>query len=103
MDSYRSFNSIKDAIKAKKTNCLSLTKSYLQNIEELKTLNAFVEVFEEEAFARAKIIDNKIAKGKAGKLAGMVISIKDNICYKNHKVGAASKMLEGFESLYNEQ
>ena len=101
MNSYRSFNSIKDAIKAKKTNCLSLTKSYLQNIEELKTLNAFVEVFEEEAIARAKIIDNKIAKDKAGKLAGMVIGIKDNICYKNHKVGAASKMLEGFESLYN--
>ena len=101
MNSYRSFNSIKDAIKAKKTNCLSLTKSYLENIEELKTLNAFVEVFEEEAIARAKIIDNKIAKDKAGKLAGMVIGIKDNICYKNHKVGAASKMLEGFESLYN--
>ena len=101
MNSYRSFNSIKNAIKAKKTTCLSLTKSYLQNIEELKTLNAFVEVFEEEAFARAKIIDNKIAKGKAGKLAGIVIGIKDNICYKNHKVGAASKMLEGFESLYN--
>ena len=31
----------------------------------------------------------------------MVIGIKDNICYKNHKVGAASKMLDGFESLYN--
>ena len=101
MNSYRSLNSIKDAIKAKKTTCLGLTKYYLENIEELRTLNAFVEVFKEEAIARAKIIDNKIAEGKAGKLAGMVIGIKDNICYKNHKVGAASKMLDGFESLYN--
>jgi len=101
LNSYRSLNSIKDAIKAKKTTCLSLTKYYLENIEELRTLNAFVEVFKEEAIARAKIIDNKIAEGKAGKLAGMVIGIKDNICYKNHKIGAASKMLDGFESLYN--
>ena len=101
MNSYRSLNSIKDAIKAKKTTCLGLTKYYLENIEELRTLNAFVEVFKEEAIARAKIIDNKIAEGKAEKLAGMVIGIKDNICYKGHQVSASSKILEGFESLYS--
>ena len=31
----------------------------------------------------------------------MVIGIKDNICYKGHKVSAASKILENFESLFN--
>ncbi|HXP52674.1 MAG TPA: Asp-tRNA(Asn)/Glu-tRNA(Gln) amidotransferase subunit GatA, partial [Bacteroidia bacterium] len=41
-----------------------------------------------------------IKQGKAGKLAGMVIGIKDNLCYKGHKVSASSKILEGFESLY---
>jgi aspartyl-tRNA(Asn)/glutamyl-tRNA(Gln) amidotransferase subunit A len=30
----------------------------------------------------------------------MVISLKDNLCLKGHKVSAASKILEGFESLY---
>ena len=30
----------------------------------------------------------------------MVIAIKDNICYKDHKVGAASKILDGFESQF---
>ena len=31
-----------------------------------------------------------------GKLYGLVIGIKDNICYANHTVSAASKMLERF-------
>ena len=31
----------------------------------------------------------------------MIIGIKDNICYKGHKVSAASKILENFESLFN--
>src|SRR5690606_20320436 len=42
-----------------------------------------------------------IANNQAGKLAGMVISFKDNICYKGHRGSASSKILEGFESLYS--
>jgi aspartyl-tRNA(Asn)/glutamyl-tRNA(Gln) amidotransferase subunit A len=30
----------------------------------------------------------------------MVVGIKDNLCYKNHKVSASSKILDGFESLF---
>lgn len=63
-------------------------------------INAFLEVYADEAMQQAQVVDAKIANGTQGKLAGMVISIKDNICYKNHKVSAASKMLENFESLY---
>ena len=35
-----------------------------------------------------------------GKLAGMVVGIKDNICFKNHKISASSKMLKDFKPLY---
>ncbi len=101
MTTFQSLSSIKNAINAKEISCLSLTQLYLKNIEQNKNLNAFVEVFTEEAIIRAKEIDSKIANGISGKLAGMVLGIKDNICYKNHKIGAASKMLEGFESLYS--
>ena len=31
----------------------------------------------------------------------MVIALKDNICYRGHKVSAASKILEGFESQFS--
>ena len=101
MNTYRSLNSIKNAIKVGETTCHSLIQSYIKNIEDNKSLNAFIEVFDDEALQTAKQIDTKIAKGTAGKLAGMAIGIKDNICYKNHKSGAASKVLEGFESLYS--
>ena len=101
MNAYLSLNSIQNAIKAGEISCLSLTQSYIKNIDSNKNLNAFIEVFTDEAIQRARQIDKKIRNGTAGKLAGMVIGIKDNICFKNHKVTASSKILEGFESLYN--
>ena len=36
-----------------------------------------------------------------GRLHGVVIGIKDVICYKEHPVTAGSHILEGFHSLYN--
>ena len=50
---------------------------------------------------KAALVDEKIKSKTAGKLAGMVIALKDNLCYKGHKVSASSKILDGFESLYN--
>ncbi len=48
------------------------------------------------------MLDEKRKSGAAtGKLHGVVVAIKDVICYKGHKVTAASKILEGFESVYN--
>jgi len=98
---YRSLTEIKKDIASGKTNCHALVQGYLATIEKNKQLNAFLEVWGDEALTRAKAIDEKIKQGKAGKLAGMVIGIKDNICYKGHKVSASSKILEGFESLYS--
>ena len=79
---------------------LDALELYLNRIEEQKDLNAFLEVFEESARAQAATVDAKVQAGKAGKLAGMVIGLKDNMCYKGHKVSAASKILENFESVY---
>ena len=84
MNAYRSLNSIQHAIKAKEISCLGLTQSYIKNIDSNKNLNAFVEVFTDEAIQRAKQIDKKIRNGTAGKLAGMVIGIKDNSVFYNH-------------------
>lgn len=64
-------------------------------------LNAFLELFPESALAKAAEVDQRLAAGTAGPLAGLVLSIKDNICYKDHRVGAASRILEGFTSLYS--
>ena len=96
---YATFAEIKTALSEGKT-VVDITKSYLANIQSNQHLNAFLEVFEESALAQAKTVDEKIKSGTAGKLAGMVIGLKDNMAYKGHKVSAASKILEGFESIY---
>jgi aspartyl-tRNA(Asn)/glutamyl-tRNA(Gln) amidotransferase subunit A len=83
------------------TSCVKLVESYLLQIDANQHLNAFLEVFRDEALQRAQEVDKRIKDGISGRLAGLVIGLKDNICYKDHKVSASSKILEGFESLYN--
>ncbi|MCB9182503.1 MAG: Asp-tRNA(Asn)/Glu-tRNA(Gln) amidotransferase subunit GatA [Flavobacteriales bacterium] len=78
-----------------------LVQRSLAEAERRKDLNAFLELFPESALAKAADVDAKLKAGTAGPLAGMLVSIKDNICYKGHRVSAASRMLEGFTSLYS--
>jgi aspartyl-tRNA(Asn)/glutamyl-tRNA(Gln) amidotransferase subunit A len=97
----RSLHQIREAITGQVFILPSLVRSYLERIDERKNLNVFVEVFDKESLARARLIQDKMINGTAGKLAGMVIGLKDNICYKGHKVSAASKSLHNYHSVYN--
>lgn len=64
-------------------------------------INAFVEVFEQDALAQAKAVDDKRARGeKLGALAGVPVAIKDNILYKGHKATCCSKMLANYVASY---
>ncbi len=83
------------------TTCVATVQGFLAKIENEKHLNAFIETWGEEAQQQAAEIDQRIKSKTAGKLAGMVIALKDNICYQGHKVSASSHILEGFESLYS--
>jgi len=78
-----------------------LVDSYLNEIEKTSDLNIYLEVWKDEALEKAEQIQKKINANTAGPLAGMVVGLKDNICYAGHKVSAASKILEGFESVYS--
>lgn len=99
---YPTISNIQNNLKAGNTTVLATVEGFLQKIEANRHLNAFLEVFTEDAIARAKKIDEKLKTGQpVGKLFGAVIAIKDNICYKQHKVSAGSKILEGFTSLYS--
>lgn len=101
MNLFNNYNALQKALEQGTYTCVDIVKHYLSNINKQKHLNAFIEVFEEESIERAKLIDEKIKNKKAGKLAGMVIGIKDNIAYKGHKVSASSKILDNFESIYS--
>lgn len=101
MNSYTTLKEIRTDLLEGRISVEGLTRQYISRIEENKHLNAFLEVFNETALEKAKKVDQKIKSGSYGKLAGMVIGIKDNICYQGHKVSGASKILSGFESLYS--
>ena len=99
--SFLNIEQLKADLKSGLITCEELTEEAIKQISENHRLNAFLEVFESSALAQALIVDEKIKAGTEGKLAGVIVGLKDNICYKGHKVSASSKILEGFESLYS--
>ncbi|MVT07777.1 Asp-tRNA(Asn)/Glu-tRNA(Gln) amidotransferase subunit GatA [Chitinophaga tropicalis] len=102
MSEFSSISAFQEALYAGRTTCTETVQLYLDRIGQTKHLNAFLEVFEEEALEKARALDSRIKNGEpVGALAGVVIGIKDVICYKGHKVSAASRILEGFTSLYS--
>lgn len=101
MYTFTSIKNLQADLLSGKTNCVSVLKETLKAISEKKQLNVFLEVFEKSALEQAQKADAKIKSKTAGKLAGVIVALKDNICYKGHKVSASSKILEGFESLYS--
>jgi len=81
----------------------ALVQSYIEEISKTEsTVNAFLTLTCDEALAKAKEIDEKIKAGETlGKLAGIPIAIKDNICTEGVNTTCASKMLEDFIPPYD--
>src|SRR3989344_8095431 len=89
-----------------KMTTLSKVQEYLKRIEKDdqkgKKINAFIQLRnEKELIEEAKRIDDKLKKGKAGRLAGLVIAVKSNITVKGLRATCASKVLENFVSPYD--
>ena len=101
LKNYRSLAAIQSDLKANEVTCVDLVTDYLKRIEKEKHLNAFLGVFTYEAIKKAEEVDAKLKAGTEGKLAGMVIGLKDVICYKDHKVSSSSKIIEDFTSIYS--
>ena len=64
-------------------------------------MNVFLTVYSEESLLRAQEIDEKIKNGSAGRLAGLVVGLKDVLCHEHHPLQAGSKILDGFKSQFN--
>jgi aspartyl-tRNA(Asn)/glutamyl-tRNA(Gln) amidotransferase subunit A len=97
---YHSLKQITDDLREGNVSCKKLVEHYLSNIKKKAHLNAFLEVYDTEALQRAAEIDRKIAEGSQGKLAGMVIGLKDVLCYQDHSLQAGSKILDNFISQF---
>jgi len=100
---YSNLQALQGDLRSGKTTCESTVQTYLNKIEQSKHLNIYVEVFDKEALSMAQALDQKIkaTPDKLGRLFGLVVSIKDVLCYEGHEVTAGSKILDGFKSSYS--
>jgi aspartyl-tRNA(Asn)/glutamyl-tRNA(Gln) amidotransferase subunit A len=99
------FSTIKDyhkALQNGQTTCVEAVRFYVDAIRATASLNAYLEVYEEEALERAAALDaQRTAGGTFGALHGVVVGLKDVLCYKGHVVSAASRILDGFHAIYH--
>ena len=101
MAEYRSLAEIQRDLSTGSLTCSGLVDSYLARIEAQRHLNAFVEVYADEARQAAIALDQKLAAGTAGPLAGLVLGVKDVLCHADHGLTASSRMLSGFKALFS--
>ncbi|MCE7067925.1 Asp-tRNA(Asn)/Glu-tRNA(Gln) amidotransferase subunit GatA [Dyadobacter sp. CY326] len=100
MKEYLTLAEIQEDLREGGLTCVKLVDYYLQNIESNQHLNAFVEVYADEAREAAVAVDEKIANGTAGRLAGLVIGLKDVLSHKGHGLQAGSQILNSYVAPY---
>lgn len=77
------------------------TSSFLARISERSHLNAFLNVDTHGVRDAAHHSDERFSAGLQRPLEGLVVAVKDNISVKGLPLTCASRMLEGFQPLYD--
>jgi aspartyl-tRNA(Asn)/glutamyl-tRNA(Gln) amidotransferase subunit A len=102
---YRSFATLQTDLRNGNTNCRAVVELYLRRIADNQHLNAFTEVYADEARTKADDLDQRMAANQpanqpVGRLAGMVIGLKDVLSYAGHGLRAGSTILENFTAQF---
>lgn len=101
MTPYRDYSEKRRLLASGELSLVENVEAFLARIEERRSLNAFTSVFADEAIEEAKRVEKKIADGSAGKLAGMVVAVKDVLAERSRPNTCCSKTLEDFVAVYD--
>jgi len=94
---------LRDRIAAGQASSVEATMAVFDRIRRFEpTIGAFISTCEERALQAAADVDSRIAAGEsAGRLAGVPVAVKDNMCTTFGATTCASKILENFHAPYN--
>jgi len=95
--------SITEALKAlrnKEFTAVELVRSHIEQSKKNKHLNIYITETFDKALSMAKIADQNYHDGKARKLEGIPVGVKDLFCTKGVKTTAGSRMLSNFVPTY---
>jgi aspartyl-tRNA(Asn)/glutamyl-tRNA(Gln) amidotransferase subunit A len=96
-----SFAHLQASLRKSPQHLVDIVQECLTHIAQQAHLNAFIRTYPQEALTQATQIIQKLQANKGGKLAGLVVGIKDLLCYQGHPLQASSKILEGFVSQFS--
>ena len=94
---------IAEKVSSGEISARTVVEQHIEIINEIESdVNAFNLVTAEKALIDADEIDSKIASGETlGPLAGVPISVKDNLCTRGVETTCSSKILEGWKPPYD--
>ena len=94
---------LRDRIAAGRISSVDATKAVFERIDKLEpVIGAYISTYHDRALETAADVDRRIADGQpVGKLAGVPVAVKDNMCTTFGATTCASKILENFHAPYN--
>ncbi|OHB79755.1 MAG: aspartyl/glutamyl-tRNA amidotransferase subunit A [Planctomycetes bacterium RBG_16_55_9] len=98
-----SASQLHDGIAAGRISSLEVTKAVFERIKKLEPIiGAYISTCEDQALEAAMDVDRRVAAGElVGRMAGVPVAIKDNMCTTFGATTCASKILENFHAPYN--
>ncbi len=94
---------IREAISSRETSCEEYVSFVLESIAKRdKKIRSYITLDSEGAIEAARAIDTKVKEGRQlGRLGGIPVAVKDNICTVGIRTTCASKILENFVPPYD--
>ena len=97
-----SIKELESALDKSEISSVDIAKSYIAQIEKVDDKIGAYLYINKEAVKQAEALDTKRKNGeKLGRLAGMPIALKDNMCTVDMPTTCASKMMQGYMSPFD--
>ncbi|MDY7031369.1 MAG: Asp-tRNA(Asn)/Glu-tRNA(Gln) amidotransferase subunit GatA [Thermodesulfobacteriota bacterium] len=91
-----------EMLRKNEISSLDITKSVFKRIDQVEgQIGSFITLMKENAIECAEKSDSRIINGKIGRLTGIPLVIKDNMCMKGIKTTCGSKILKEYIPPYD--